>query len=184
MPECVFAERRLNSTSRSIEPSRSSASKPSNGSGGAPARLPAPRAPAARTATAIARLGERVGDRQVGDRGGEQHRAVGLLRPEEAEDVAASPSRREVARRAARARSLRAPVELADVRARPRPPTKIRPGREVVGAEVDERADRPLLAHGRGDQRLVDAVLQRDDEAVGREPRRDRVPAPSRCAGT
>ena len=34
MPEWVFADRRLNSTSRSIEPSMSAGSKPSNGSGG------------------------------------------------------------------------------------------------------------------------------------------------------
>ncbi len=46
---------------------------------------------------------------------------------------------------------------------------------EVVGAEVDERADRPLLADDRGDQRLVDTVLKRDDEPVGREPGRDLV---------
>ena len=32
----------------------------------------------------------------------------------------------------------------------------MRPGRDVVRAEVDERADRPVLADARGDRRLVD----------------------------
>ena len=70
-------------------------------------------------------------------------------------------------------RSLAPAVELADVEraaAADEDPAR----RQVVGAEVDERADGALLADDRGDQRLVDAVLQRDDEAVRREPRRDR----------
>ena len=36
---------------------------------------------------------------------------------------------------------------------------------EVVGAEVDERADRALLAGDLGDGQLVQAVLRRDDAA-------------------
>ena len=62
-----------------------------------------------------------------------------------------------------------AAVELADVEgaaAAEEDPARL----EVVGAEVDERADGALLADDRGDQRLVDAVLQRDDEAVAGEP--------------
>ena len=74
-----------------------------------------------------------------------------------------------------------APVELAHVQRAPaadEDAARI----EVVGAEVDERADRPLLADDRGDQRLVDTVLKRDDEPVGREPAaRSRASAASVC---
>ena len=67
----------------------------------------------------------------------------------------------------------RAAVELADVEraaAADEDPARL----EVVGAEVHERAYRPLGPDPAGDLRLVDPVLERDDEAVGREPRRDR----------
>ena len=93
---------------------------------------------------AVARLGERIGDREVGDGGGEEHRAVGLLRPEVAEDVGRALRVREVAHEPCDALAFAA-VELADVEralAADEDPAR----REVVGAEVHERADRPLLA--------------------------------------
>ena len=46
------------------------------------------------------------------------------------------------------------------------------PGRDDVGAEVHERADHALAPDRRGDRVLVEAVLERDDEPVGREQRR------------
>ncbi len=121
---------------------------------------------------AVARLGQRIGDREVGDRRREQHRAVGLLRPEEADDVRGLLRVRQVAQQLLEPLAAAA-VELADVEraaAADEDPARL----EVVGAEVHERADRALRADAAGDLRLVDPVLQRDDEAVGREPRRDR----------
>ena len=50
-------------------------------------------------------------------------------------------------------------VELADVE-RTAAADEDPPGRQVVGAEVHERADGALLADDRRDQRLVHAVLQ------------------------
>ena len=172
MPECVFAERRLNSTRRSTEPSRSSGSKPSNGSGatGATASTSCASADEER---AIARLGERVRDREVGDGRCEEHRAVRLLRPEVAEDVARALRVRQVTHEPRDPLALAA-VELADVE-RALAADEDAARRQVVRAEVHERADRPLLADPRGDHRLVDAVLERDDEAVRREAGRDRV---------
>ena len=118
----------------------------------------------------IAWLRQGVGDRQVRDRGGEQHRPVGLLRPQVAEDVVRD-LRAEVAGQRLHARAA-APVQLAH---HERAPAGVvdAPGREVVRAEVHERADGPRLAHGLGDQRLVEPVLQRDHAAVAGQPRRD-----------
>ena len=171
MPECVFAERRLNSTRRSIEPSRSSASKPSNGSTGTGAAASTSWASCTNTPRYL-RLGQRIRDREVGDRGREQHRAVRLLRPEEPDDVGGLLRVREVAHELLEP-PARAAVELADIEraaAADEDPARL----EVVGAEVHERAHRPLWPDPAGDLRLVDPVLERDDEAVGREPRRDR----------
>src|SRR5262249_19176601 len=67
-----------------------------------------------------------------------------------------------------------ATVELTDVE-RALAADKDPAGREVVSPEVDERADGPLLADPRCDGRLVDAVLQRRDEAVGGEPSHDGI---------
>ena len=122
---------------------------------------------------AVAGLGERVGDREVGDGGREEHRPVGLLRPEEADDVRRLLRVRQVAKQLLEPVGA-APVELADVEgaaAAEEDAARL----QVVGAEVDERPDRALRAEERGDQRLVDAVLQRDDEAVRGEARRDRA---------
>ena len=69
-------------------------------------------------------------------------------------------------------RSLAPAVELAHAK-RPPPAEEDATGAEVVGAEVDERADGPLGPHRGGDDRLVQAVLERDDEPVRSETRRD-----------
>ena len=131
---------------------------------------------------AVARLGERVGDREVGDGCREQHRAVGLLGPQEADDVGGLLRVGQVVEQPLEAVAAAA-VELADVEraaAAEEDPARL----EVVGAEVDERADGALLADDRGDQRLVDAVLQRDDEAVAGEPRGHGARARPPCAAT
>src|SRR5205823_73559 len=104
------------------------------------------------------RLGERVGDREVGDCGREQHRAVCLLAPEEAEDV------RGLLRVGQLAQQTREPlgtttVELTDIERAPAAEEDAA-GRDPVGAEVDERADRSLPADGGRYQRLVDPVLE------------------------
>ena len=121
----------------------------------------------------VAQLGERVRDRQVGDCGREEHRPVGFLAPEEAEDVRCALGVGEVADEARDALALAA-VELADVERAPAA-DKDAARREVVRPEVDEGADCPPLADARRDRGLVDAVLQREDEAVTRESRRDRI---------
>jgi hypothetical protein len=100
----------------------------------------------------IAWLRQGVGDRQVRDRGGEQHRPVGLLGPQVSEDVVGD-RRAEVAGQRLDARAA-APVQLAEDERAP-PGVVDAPGREVISAEVHERADGPRLAHGLGDQRLV-----------------------------
>ena len=45
------------------------------------------------------------------------------------------------------------------------------PGFQVVGAKVDEGADGVLLADDIGDQQFVEAILDRDDIAVGGQVR-------------
>ena len=96
---------------------------------------------------AIPGLGERVGDREVGDGGGEEHRPVGLLRPEEADDVLRLLRVRQVAEQPLEPVAA-APVELADVE-RATSADEDAARLEVVGAEVDERADGALLADER-----------------------------------
>ena len=122
---------------------------------------------------AVASLGQRVRDREVGDGGGEEHRAVGLLRPQEAEDVGSLARIGQVGEQAPDP-FARPAVELPDVE-RAATADEDPPRRQVVGAEVHERADGALLAHDRRDQRLVDPVLQGDDESVRVEPRCDGV---------
>ena len=182
MPECVFAERRLNSTSRSTEPSRSSGSKPSNGStahGRDGEHLP--REP--HEEGAVARLGERVRDREVGDGGREEHRAVGLLRPEVAEDVGglfasgrSATSRVDaLARRGRRARRRRA---------RPGRRRRSGPGR---GSRRRSSRTRRRSAPRRRPTAISGSLTPFCSETTkpsGVEPRRDRVAAPPPCAAT
>ena len=122
---------------------------------------------------AVARLFEGIDDRQVGDCRREQHCAVGLLRPQVAEDRVGRLGVLEVVDESLDA-IARPAVDLADVEgalaAEEDPPRG-----EVVRAKVDEGADRALRADDVGDHGLVDAVLKRDDEAVFGEPRSDRA---------
>ena len=176
MPEWVLAEARLNSTSRSIEPSRSAGSKPSNGSG-THARRCQHLAGEGHVQRAVARLGERVGDGEVGDRGGEEDGAVGLLRPQVAVDVRRLAGVGDVGDQRPHARRVRA-VQLADEERGPvAAQDAARP--HHVGAEVHERAHHPLAADRRGDHVLVEPVLERDDEAVGRRAAGPPSPSPS-----
>ncbi len=69
-------------------------------------------------------------------------------------------------------RSLAPPVDLADEEGA-FAAEEDSPGADIVGAEVDERAHRALRADGVGDEWLVDAVLQRDDESVVGQLRSD-----------
>ena len=51
----------------------------------------------------------------------------------------------------------------------------------IVGAEIDEGADRPRARRrSRGDRQLVEPVLQRDDIAVGGQDGRQTLPAAAR----
>ena len=52
---------------------------------------------------------------------------------------------------------------------------------QVVGAEVDERADRALGADDLGDRELVEAVLRRHHVAAGGEVRKQRARRRRRC---
>ena len=113
---------------------------------------------------AVAGLRQRVRDRQVRDRRREQHRPVGLLRPQVAEDIARRLRVLEVVDEPDDALA-RPAVDLADVEGAPA--TEEDPaGADDVGAEVDERSHRAVRADGLGDGGLVDPVLERDDVAV------------------
>ena len=122
---------------------------------------------------AVAGLCECVRDREVGDGGREEHRAVGLLRPQVAEDVAGALRVRQVADESGDPLALAA-VELADVE-RTLAADEDAARREIVGPEVHEGADGPFLADPARDHGLVDAVLEGDDEAVRCKTRLDRV---------
>ena len=113
---------------------------------------------------AVARLLKRVGDREVGDRGREENRAVRLLRPEVAHDVVGRLRVRQVGDQPLDPLA-RPAVELAQVQ-RTATADEDPPRREPIGAEVDEGTDRPLRADDGCDQGRVEAVLERDDEAV------------------
>ena len=105
----------------------------------------------------IARLREGVRDREIGYGRREQHRAVGLLRPEVAEDVVRRPRVADLPHEPIDPLA-RPAVDFADVEgAAARVVDAPRP--QVVRAEVDECADRPLLPDGLGDERLVHPVL-------------------------
>ena len=121
----------------------------------------------------VGRVGQGVGDRQIGHRRREEHRAVGLLRPEIPGDVRRHLRVGDVGRELPNPVGV-APVELADPERRPVPAQD--PARpHNVGAEVDERPDDAPLAHGRHDLGLVESVLERDDVPARREPGRDRL---------
>ena len=136
--------------------------------GGLREHLPAQR----QVQRAVARLGQRVGDRQVGHRGREQHGAVRLLRPQEAGQVRRLLCVGDVGHKPPHPLG-RAAVQLADHERRAvasQDDTRL----DQIGAEVDEGADGAALPHGIGDLRLVDPVLERHDEPVRREARRHR----------
>ena len=120
---------------------------------------------------------QRVGDRFVGERRGEEHRAVGFLAPQVAPDVRRDDRARiEIAPRVAERRDARrdASVDLADDH-RAVAAVVNHAGLQVVGAEVDERAHRPLGADDLRDGELVEPVLRRHHVAVGGEVRSERA---------
>ena len=77
----------------------------------------------------------------------------------------------EVADEARHALALAA-VQLAHIQ-RALAPDEDATGRNVVGAEVDEGTHGPVVADACRDRRLVHAVLERNDEALRGESRRD-----------
>ncbi len=171
MPECVLAERRLNSTRRSIEALEVGGFEPVEGLR-LDRRLGEHLLREPDEEPAVARLCEGIGDWQVRDCRREQHRPVRLLRPQVSEDRVGRPCVLDVAYESLDA-PARPTVDLADVEgalAAEEDP----PGADVVRAEVDEGADRALRADGLGDGRFVKAVLQGDDEPLVGEPRSDR----------
>ena len=120
----------------------------------------------------VRRLFERVGDGEIGDRGAEEHGAVGHLPPQVAEDVVGLARVLDGGDEGGDALAP-APVQLADHEGRA-VGDEDTSGTEVVGSEVHEGADRPPLPHEGGDYRLVEPVLQRDDVAVLGEAGGDR----------
>ena len=127
--------------------------------------------------------GERVGDRLVGQRRGEEHRAVGFLAPQIAPDVRRHDGARiEVAPRVANRGDARrdAAVDLAHHHGAVAAVVN-HPGLEVVGAEVDERADRALGADDLRDRELVEPVLRRHHVAAGGEVRQQCARRRPRC---
>ena len=117
MPLYFLALLRLNSASRSSDPSRSSGSKPSKLSH-----------PDRRLCEDLPRDGDHdrpvaqvfkvLDDGQVGDGPGPQHRTVGLLAPQEAEHVASRLRVRQRLGQVQHARGDQAAVELADAERR------------------------------------------------------------------
>ena len=121
MPLYCLALRRLNAASRSSEPSRSAGSKPSKLSTGTGAWASTSRARATISGRYSGRF-EALGDGQVGDRAGPQHRAVGLLAPQVAEHVAGGLGVGQQLGQLAHPRGDLAAGQLADVERRPRCP--------------------------------------------------------------
>ena len=122
------------------------------------------------------RLRQAVGDRFVGEGGGEQQRAIGELAPQIAPDV----------RRQHRllVEDPHQAVDLLDARRGLAVQLAHHHGamagighdarRQIVCTEIDEGTDGALLADARGNHLLVEAVLQRDDVAVVGHERRQR----------
>ena len=119
---------------------------------------------------------EDVRDRQVADRGGDEHRPVGLLGPEVAEYVPGHLGVRDVGGQGPDPLGDGA-VDLPDEERRP-VPAPHDPGLEHVGAEVDQRLDHPLRADSSGERTSVQAVLQRDHERAFAQ-----APSQERCRG-
>ena len=110
---------------------------------------------------------ERVGNRLVGQRRREEHRAVCFLAPQVAPDVAGGDRAGiEALPRIADGMHARrdAAVDLADYHGAAAGVVN-HPGLQVIGAEVDERTDRSLGANNVRDRELVEPVLRRDDAA-------------------
>ena len=134
--------------------------------------------------TAILGQRQRVGDRLVGERGGEEHRAVGFLAPEVAPDVGrhdrggarSGATRRESRRPGASWRPSISPTTTA-----PRPAVVNHARLQVVGAEVDERADRARRRRPPRRSQLVEPVLSRHHLAGGAEVREQRAEPRLRC---
>src|SRR5439155_829398 len=122
---------------------------------------------------AVFGAGQGVGDRVIGEGGGEEHRAVGFLAPEVAPDVggrggavveftpgvadyhdAGTDASRRVTERLADHDRAAAAIEDGA-------------GLQIVGAEVHERPDGPRLADDLGDGQLVEPVLRRDHAPGG-----------------
>ena len=118
----------------------------------------------------VGRLGEHLGDRQVADRGGGKHRAVGQLRPRVADDVPGGHGAGDVGRERA-GTGGQPPIHLPD---HERGPVAAQhdAGCGHVGAEVDHRLHDPLRPDGGGQDRGGQAVLQADREPAAVHPAR------------
>jgi hypothetical protein len=110
-----------------------------------------------------------LGDRQVGHRPGPQHRAVGLLAPQIAEDVVGRLRVRKRAGEGEHPRGDTAAVELADPEGGD-VALQDAPGGHHVGADVDERGDDPVPAHRRDQVIGGEPVLHGQHVAVRGEP--------------
>ena len=195
MPECVFAVRRVKSASQASTAQRLAsrarrARRPRveavEAARGHAARVARPRItsrPSASQTGAGAGSAKGVGDRLVRERGREQQRAIGELAPEIAPDVVGQHrvGLEELEKRVHLARALadRA-VDLADDD-RAAVAAQDAAGPELVGAEIDEAAHRPLARRSAGDGDLVEPVLRRQHEAVLGKMRRERGAARPRC---
>ncbi len=119
----------------------------------------------------VARLLQGVGDREVRDGRREEHCAIRLLRPQESEDVVRHLGVVEVPGELHDALTS-TPVDLAHTE-RAATPDEDAPRADVVGSEVHEGTHGSRCSYGFCDCRLVQSVLERDDEAIRCEARRD-----------
>ena len=126
---------------------------------------------------AVRRIGQRVRDGVIGQRGGEELRPIRELAPEVAPDVRGHDGAVvEVQERAVQLPDARrhAPVDLAEhdcAAAGVLDHTRL----EVVRSEVDEAAHRARVADDRLDDQLVQPVLRRYDVPVGPQVPRERA---------
>ena len=181
MPLWVLAERRLKATRSSSEAAASAwlalAGRRRDRSRRTPPaarprrrRHPRPRAPSASQQRRDARGDARQSAmRIVGQRRGEQQRAIGRAcptgSPRYSPSARARSSNSAGARAGARMRGVIRPSSSPMHHRASPADTAPRPG-QVIGAEIDEGADGTLLAELRRDDLLVETVLDRDHATV------------------
>ena len=126
---------------------------------------------------ATIRRGEAVGHGIIGERRGEQHRAVGQFAPQIAPDIWRQ-HRLVVEQAKQRVEALGTRGDTAVDFANDHRATSAElnlAGTEPIRTEIYERADGTLFSGETSDRQFVEPVLHRDDTAIGREVRKDRV---------